>query len=340
MPKGTIVIPIFNTPEDLLRNCIESVLNQTEKDIEIILVNDGSTNNAREVCESYSHIKNISIINQENQGVSVARNAGINSATGEWVMFVDPDDELLPDALEILISNTKQTDDIVATCYINRSETEEKLISFFNTEMFFNNEESKKQLYYHFLWKVTNLAAPWGKIFRRSFLQANNLSFNPKLRRSQDIVFNLYAVNKCNSFHYVNIPVYKYNSTHIATFHDSYKEKLADFYSFFADARYQWMCETDSFKDSVLSEYYRNGAYAIFIIILKVGAFHKLNKISYYKRKKIADDLRNRNCFDFMNEKIKHSKTITISFKERILQFIIKHRLWFILFFLYIIMGK
>ena len=92
MPKISVIIPIYNV-EKYLRQCLDSVVNQTIKDIEIICINDGSTDNSQAILNEYAKKdERFVVINQVNQGLSVARNNGLNSATGKYVAFIDSDD--------------------------------------------------------------------------------------------------------------------------------------------------------------------------------------------------------------------------------------------------------
>ena len=94
MPKLSVIVPIYNV-EEYLANCIESILNQTFKDFELILINDGSTDNSLEICYRYrDRDKRINVINKKNGGVSSARNIGIEISKGEYIAFVDPDDDI------------------------------------------------------------------------------------------------------------------------------------------------------------------------------------------------------------------------------------------------------
>ena len=99
----SIVIPVYNTAQYLPR-CIESVLNQSFRDFELLLVDDGSTDGSGDICDRYENKDNrIRVFHKKNGGVSSARNLGIVNAFGEWLLFVDSDDEILPNALQTLV---------------------------------------------------------------------------------------------------------------------------------------------------------------------------------------------------------------------------------------------
>ena len=97
-PLVSIIVPIYNTAE-YLEECIQSILSQTYENIELILVNDGSTDGSGEICKKYEHLPNVSYFEQCNSGVVVSRKRGVSEAHGEWIMFVDSDDLLLDGAI-------------------------------------------------------------------------------------------------------------------------------------------------------------------------------------------------------------------------------------------------
>ena len=117
--KVSIIVPIYNA-EKYLEECISSITNQTYKNLQIILVNDGSKDKSWELCKKIKDTDNrISIATQSNSGVSVARNRGLELADGEWIMFVDPDDILDKKIVEDLLANISSKIDIVASgCYV------------------------------------------------------------------------------------------------------------------------------------------------------------------------------------------------------------------------------
>lgn len=101
----SIIVPIFNK-ERLLIRCVESILNQTYKNFEILLINDGSTDNSKNIIDSLGELYPcIKIFHELNQGVSFARNFGIKNAKGEFITFIDPDDSIESRYLEVLINN-------------------------------------------------------------------------------------------------------------------------------------------------------------------------------------------------------------------------------------------
>ena len=119
----SVIVPVYNV-EEYLEECLDSIKNQTFTDIEVLLVNDGSTDGSKEICEKYCEKdRRFKLINQENQGQSVARNRGLRASTGEFITFVDSDDIIKDDMLEQLLKNmTSQDIDIVECWYTNEKE--------------------------------------------------------------------------------------------------------------------------------------------------------------------------------------------------------------------------
>ena len=116
MPKVSIIVPVYKV-EPYLRRCVDSILNQTYQDHEIILVDDGSPDNCGIICDEYA--KNydcISVIHKENGGLSDARNAGVKVANGDWGLFIDSDDLIHPQTLEFLVKTADETDSNIVYC--------------------------------------------------------------------------------------------------------------------------------------------------------------------------------------------------------------------------------
>ncbi len=103
----SIIVPVYNV-EKYLHECVDSILNQTYTNYEIILVDDGSTDSSGKICDEYAANKKVAVIHQKNKGLSAARNAGYDASNGEYVYFLDSDDYIVPEALEVLYKNASQ----------------------------------------------------------------------------------------------------------------------------------------------------------------------------------------------------------------------------------------
>ena len=118
----SIIVPVYNV-EEYLNECLDSIKRQTYKNIEVILVNDGSTDGSKEICERYcKNDSRFKLINQENQGLSETRNVGVRASIGEYIFFVDSDDVVKVDILEILLSFMAEDVDIVGCSYSHQKE--------------------------------------------------------------------------------------------------------------------------------------------------------------------------------------------------------------------------
>ena len=162
----SVIVPIYNV-EEYLEECLESIRNQTYTNIEVILVNDGSTDGSREICESYCE-KDIRfrLINQENQGQSVARNRGVKESVGQYIMFVDSDDVVNTDVLEVLLPYMKTDVDIVE-CEMTR-EKEAFFLNKIPTIVFEGN--SKEAILNCIAFRAVKFCA-FTKLYRRELVE-------------------------------------------------------------------------------------------------------------------------------------------------------------------------
>lgn len=222
----SIVIPIFNV-EKYIYDCIDSVLNQEYKDIEVILIDDGSTDNSGAIAQEIAlKNKNVYYYRQENGGAAAARNNGIEHAHGEFIMFVDADDEIEPTLIdELLPYAVKGNYDIVAcSCMVFDEYTSYEEHFFENS--FIAKGDGKKILYEQLIdlkrqhpgIVTTAIGVPWGKLYKTDFLKKEGLYFDVALRRAQDNIFNMYAFKFANAVYYHDACLYKYRKDHISAF--------------------------------------------------------------------------------------------------------------------------
>lgn len=198
MAKISIIVPIYNV-ENYLKNCIDSILNQTFKDFELILVNDGSTDTSLDICEDYKYIDNrIKIVNKKNGGISSARNAGLNVARGEYIGFVDSDDYIHPQMYEILYNEIIKNKADISMCdfkkvyEFDRKLLESSFISCDEIEIL-NNEEALFELGEKN--GVTYVVA-WNKLYKRELFK--DIKFKEGIIHEDEYIIHrlLYQVNK------------------------------------------------------------------------------------------------------------------------------------------------
>ena len=198
MPKVSVIIPVYNT-EKYLEKCLDSVCNQTLSDIEIICINDASTDNSLEVLKQYAATDNrIKVISfEENKGAATARNTGIEIATGEYIGFVDSDDYIDIDFYEKLYDKAKESNaDIVKSNLKNLGWNTS------STSVYYNLDDVKKT-------KLKFNHVPTA-IFRRNFLLQNKILFPENLECAEDSVFEILVASACNKIEIVDDVWYYY----------------------------------------------------------------------------------------------------------------------------------
>ena len=216
----SVIIPVYNV-EKFIDKCVQSVIDQTMTDIEVILVDDGSTDNSLEKCRAWEKKDSrVKAFHQENQGVSVARNLGIEKSTGEYIAFIDSDDWIESNYLEALYDAAKKKGADISICGFYFDYPDEVVArGHFEKDMDFEGKEEISQIQIQILAKnmskIKNnsgdrIGSPWCKLFNAGFIKENNLAFIPNLKRSQDVVFNLYALEQAENVVYTNQPLYHY----------------------------------------------------------------------------------------------------------------------------------
>ena len=228
----SVIIPAFNV-EKQIEKCIQSAADQTCKDIEIIVVDDGSSDDTGRICrELEKTCVNLRYIRQENKGVSVARNTGIRESKGDYLMFVDGDDYIEPEITELLLKKAEEGYDIVCCCCRTAGEETVYEDHFFRGDRSYHSDEDKEELFLQLIdpgygkegsRTVTAIGVPWGKLYRSSFIRSNGLQFDPELKRLQDNMFNMQAFAAAGSIYYLDLPLYDYRVDHIINYHKGYR---------------------------------------------------------------------------------------------------------------------
>lgn len=224
----SVIIPVYNV-EDYLRNALESLLNQTFKDFEVILVNDGSTDSSGTICESYAcRYKNFHVYHKANGGQSDARNYGLEKASGEFVTFLDSDDYFEPYALEVFMMLQKKYDaDIVSTRErevktIEMKDQQIEIPRLENAVLLLDGQEFLEKGFYNDNVTVSN----GGKLYKKKILQV----IYPKGKIYEDLyVFAEIALNASKVAH-TDIQVYNYLIREGSTVHSVFQKNQYHFF--------------------------------------------------------------------------------------------------------------
>ena len=304
----SIIIPVYNV-EDYLHYAIESLEKQTYKNFEIILVNDGSTDDSGKLCDEYSEkYSNVRVFHKENGGLSDARNFGVQQAKGEFIIFLDPDDYLEVYSLELLAGIQEMYDcDIVSTrvkatelynVYSNHYLTEEN----FKNVVIMDRDVFLEEAFYD---KVATVSA-CGKLYRKSILE---IPF-PKGRIYEDLYIISEHVGKANKIVHTPLQIYNYYKRQGSIVNSKFTSKQYDFFDAIAYNR-QVIREKFNNVDKLVTAINAKEVIGSFKII---GSAYKTSISDVYKIRKLIKE----NCSNILR-----NKRISYTFKMKYMLFIL-----------------
>lgn len=202
--KISVIIPVYKV-EKYLPKCLDSVINQTYKNIEIILVNDGSPDKSGVICDMYAGMDDrITVIHKHNEGVAKARNDALDIAKGDYIGFVDSDDWIEPDMFEFLMNNLIKYDADLSMCGHTIYEADKRITRKDNNKLeILDRIELKKRIVVG-----GEMGLIWNKLFKKSLI--NNTRFDTHYDCSEDLLFMYQLSNKTNKSVIANAPKYNY----------------------------------------------------------------------------------------------------------------------------------
>ncbi|OON97917.1 MAG: hypothetical protein ATN32_05130 [Candidatus Epulonipiscium fishelsonii] len=219
MPKVSIIVPVYNVAPYLDKS-IRSILNQSLKDIEIILINDGSTDNSLDICKKYAKKdQRIRLINKSNGGVSSARNIGLDISTGNYIGFVDPDDWIDKDMYSIMYEKITEHNCDICLCdyYITDGTRKYKIKNSLYKKIYKQDELISKIIIPMISPRYT---IPYDNkrispilctvLYNSKLLKQNNIKFNTNLVRGEDKIFNIHAIINAKNLVYISKELYYY----------------------------------------------------------------------------------------------------------------------------------
>lgn len=255
MVKVSVIVPVYNA-EKYLVQCLDSIVKQTLKDIEIILIDDGSTDGSAEICKNYLSDSRVSYYHKENEGLAAARDDGMMRANGEYIGFVDSDDWIKPDMYEKMYNAAKSNDSDVVFCNCIQNENGHR----FSRELpvgAYNRDKIKSEVLPKALAFISKdggkRAIRWSncmRIYKKDTLNKNNIKFDRRLRRSQDLQLTYESMLVAQNFYYIDEPFY-HNRVVSDSLSRGYTKNMWPLYTYLIEILYK---DTENFKEMDLMD--------------------------------------------------------------------------------------
>ena len=323
--KVSIIVPVYKVPEDYLRKCIESLTAQTLKDIEIILVDDGSPDNCGKICDEYaSKDERIKVIHKENGGLSAARNTGFENAEGEYITFVDGDDWIDAEMCKVMYDKATEENVDLVICGISKDYGKERIpYEYLLQEGKVYRDADCKQLQEQLLMYNANIGTAYAKLIKRSVLRTHNILHDPVLSQgAEGIVFNFRffehlksaAFVKRHFFHYI------YNDNSISSSHNEKNHELVIkcFSKIFE------MIQNSDNKEKFIPWFYNRLLYVIITTAIS-GYFNPNNDEAFnIKKTKYMKYLKQ----PIIAKALKYKNTTGLSMQRKIVLFLIEHHMF------------
>jgi glycosyltransferase involved in cell wall biosynthesis len=231
----TVIIPVYNV-EKYLERCIRSVINQTYRNLEIILIDDGSNDSSGIICDEFARCDNrIKVIHQKNQGLSCARNTGIQNANGDWIAFLDSDDWINEKMYEVLYSVALENQAEIVSCdSVDRFDFQDEVISLKDNYQVtqYDNIDILKELIH----KRNVRFEVWNKIYKRSII--SDVRFIPG-QVSEDVHFGRFMYTRVKRYFHISAPLHNYLINREGNTRSTFKERRFDAFEEFK----QWILD-------------------------------------------------------------------------------------------------
>ena len=321
----SVIVPVYKS-EKYLKRCVDSILNQMYTNLEIILVDDGSPDKCPQICDSYCKMdRRVVVIHQKNSGVSAARNAGLDKASGEYITFVDSDDYIDPHMYYSMMEIIKQYNCDVVMCdcikeFLNYSESYTH-----NIRSGLYKEEQLKKEYYPHLLIMENMEYPatisnWLLIFRND-TAFRSVRYIEGVRYSEDWLFGARILKQAESFYYMkgNTFYHYYMNDQSAT-HKYVPDKWNDYEKlYFEMAKYFMKCKDYNFSEQL-------NRVLLFLIYNAVGEILSTHELKDTEKVKKSREILSKAYVRKMFSEIK-IRSLQIPWKLKVLTYIFKYRI-------------
>lgn len=251
MVKVSVIVPIYNA-EKYLKQCLDSIQNQTLTDIEVIMIDDGSTDGSAAICEQYSDDVRFSYYHKENEGLAAARADGIDRASGEYIGFIDSDDWIEPNMYEKMYNAAKSNNSDIVFCNCLENEnghrfTPEMRTGPYTREQILSDILPKTLAYIgRYGEKRAIRWCNWLRIYRRGLLEQNQIKFDRRFRRSQDLQFTYETTLAAQNYYYLGDDYLLHNRVVGDSLSRGYTKNMWNLYIPLIERLYS---DTESFTD-------------------------------------------------------------------------------------------
>ena len=325
MIELSVIVPVYNS-EKYLRECIESILNQTFKDLELILVNDGSKDSSPQICDFYKEKdKRIKVIHKENEGVSVARNTGMGHAQGKYLTFVDSDDYIEQQMYEKMFKKIKKYDCDIVMCDCMKDFPDHSEIYTHNIRKGFYTKEQLEEEYYPQLLITKDMQYPATIsnclfVFKKELCEKNKIKYEKGIRFSEDWFFGSYLMLKANSFYYMkNQAFYHYRINNDSVTHVFVPDKWNDYCKLYK-------CMSNTFiKEKQYDFSEQLNKVLLFLLYNTIGDIYRTQSLTYGQKNKKIKDILKSDIIRKLFRKIKIEKLL-ISKKLKIITYLYKYQ--------------
>lgn len=227
--KISVIVPVYCAEKHLDR-CIRSILSQTESDIELWLIDDGSPDQCGNICDAFAQSdERVHVLHKANAGVSAARNDGIKRASGKYIAFVDADDYIEPTMLSSLVAQAERNEADIVMCGYYIEHISVRKIASICCDIGEYSHAGVKQLFLKFFGRdYTGLASMWNKLYLRSFLNLHDIQVDESLQRAEDFWFNFKAFECATHISVVSTPLYHYIQNEDSVMHSYRKTQFED----------------------------------------------------------------------------------------------------------------
>lgn len=315
-PTISVIIPVYNV-EPYIRQCLDSIVNQTYRNLEIIVIDDGSPDHCGEICDEYAaKDSRMIVIHKENGGLSAARNDGIMRATGEWLTFVDSDDWCELSYYEQFIKAIGNTNpDVFQACASIWEYPQSKKIEYsFSNAYQVSDRESIEKL----MINILGIGLPWDKLYRTAFVKNSGILFDTSIKAFEDHLFNFQLFNQVKSAGGAVFAGYHYRQITMSISRGFNPNK--------PQINYDYITKLHHFIDEQnLPEKIRVAAYTDTILAIIVMQnccfFHPGNNKTY---REVANDIMSIKKWPFIHEAIWHRGNCYLTMKQRMLKYALR----------------